>query len=284
MKTILIDADILVYRVGFSSQKTYYCVEDKDTGFGYELTSIKEARTFETDITTRVERMSAEFAANRLKEIIKGIQKGTKCKDYKLYLTGKDNFRDSVAVSYPYKGNRHADKPLHYNFLRSLLVGAYGAEVINGQEADDALGIDQTDSTVIATIDKDLLMIPGSHYNINTGTNIEATDPGELRLEVGAGQPKLVGTGFKWFCAQMLTGDAADNIKGVHRVGGVKAYKVLDKIKHPYDMWTEVEYIYKIKKMSDRLEENALLLWIRREEDQHPYEYIDKLKGDYIDR
>lgn len=277
MPTCLIDADILTYRVGFSSQKTYYCVEDKDTGFDYELTSIKDARKLESEIVTRIDRMPTEFAANRLEEVIEGIKKGTKCKDIKLFLTGNDNFREEVAVSYPYKGNRKAAKPLHYNFLRSLMVAEYGAEVIDGQEADDALGIAQTKDTIIATIDKDLLMVPGKHYNINTGTKIMSKDPGGIKILVGEAQPKLVGIGFKWFCAQMLTGDAADNIRGIPRIGAMTAYKILKDIKHPVDMWEEIEHQYQKRDMIHRIEENALLLWIRREEGQHPFEYIGGL-------
>ena len=41
----------------------------------------------------------------------------------------------------------------------------YGAQVIDGMEADDALALAQTDKTAIATIDKDLLMVVGRHYN-----------------------------------------------------------------------------------------------------------------------
>ena len=49
--------------------------------------------------------------------------------------------------------------------MNEYLVKEYKAEVCDGQEADDALGINQTDQTIICTIDKDLLMIPGQHYN-----------------------------------------------------------------------------------------------------------------------
>jgi hypothetical protein len=276
-KTVLIDADILTYRVGFSSQKTYYCVEDPETGFGYELASIKDAKEFGTEIVTRVDKMSEEFAANRLKDVLNTIQTGNKTDECKLYLTGKGNFRDEVAVSYPYKGNRKAAKPLHYQFLRDAMEHNYGAEIIEDMEADDALGIAQTDDTIIASIDKDLLMIPGEHYNINSGTKTVASDPGHLEIAVGGSTPKLVGVGFKWFCAQMLVGDATDNIKGIPRLGDMTAYKILNDIKHPMDMWEEVEYRYQQKDMIHRIEENALLLWIRRVDGQHPFDYIKEL-------
>lgn len=276
MSTCLIDADILVYRAGFSSQKTYYCVEDAGTGLVHELPSIKDAIKFETDITVRIDKMPEEYAANRLTEIIQSIQKGTGCRDYKMYLTGKNNFRDTMDTLYPYKGNRKAAKPLHYSFIRSLIIEEYGAEVANGQEADDALGIAQTKDTIIATIDKDLLMIPGRHYNINTGKKIMAKDPGELTLSP---TNKLTGMGFKWFCAQMLMGDVVDNIKGVPLIGNVKAYRILKDINDQLSMWQEVEKVYyKNYPMAPRLEENALLLWIRREEEQHPFTYIGELR------
>jgi hypothetical protein len=269
----LIDADILSYSVGFSTQKTWYCVEDEDTGFGYEFGTKKEALEVGTEIVTIVTALEQEWAAKKLHEAVKRIKTKTKCKEARLLLTGKGNFRGDVAVSYPYKGNRKADKPVHYQFLRDLMVSHYDAEVIEGEEADDALGYMQTGNTIIASIDKDLMMIPGKHYNMMTGKKTLATDPGKLKLT----DTKLEGFGFKWFCAQMLLGDPTDNIKGVSGLGNVKTFKILKDIKDPIGMWETVEKIYCEKDMIHRIEENALLLWIRREKGQHPFDFIGGL-------
>ena len=273
MYTVLVDADILSYSVGFSTQKTWYTVEDKDTGFGYEFGTKREALEIGTDITVRVDSLDEEAASKKLHEAVSNIKKNTKCREVKLLLTGKGNFRDTIAVSFPYKGNRKADKPVHYQFLRDLMVSYYGAEIIEGEEADDALGYMQNDNTIIASIDKDLMMIEGKHYNIMTGKKTLATDPGKLKLT----KTKLEGFGFKWFCTQMILGDPTDNIKGIPGLGNVKTFKIFKDIKDPIVMWETVERIYCEKDMIHRIEENALLLWIRREKGQHPFDFIGEL-------
>src|SRR5690606_41714779 len=65
-----------------------------------------------------------------------------------------------------------ARKPYWYDEIRDYLIRRWGAEVVDGQEADDAIGIAAWNSykecpeySIIASIDKDLRMIPGYHYN-----------------------------------------------------------------------------------------------------------------------
>ena len=79
MMKALIDGDILVYRIGFASED--------------EAESIAIARC-------------SEFLEDLL--LFNGFD------SYQGYLTGKRNFRNEIAVSAPYKGNRKAAKPKHY--------------------------------------------------------------------------------------------------------------------------------------------------------------------------
>ena len=87
-----------------------------------------------------------------------------KSTEYKAYLTGPDNFRKTI---YPeYKANRTAPKPIHLKDLQKYAIKHMGAEMApDTLEADDALGINQTDDTMIVSLDKDLLMIPGKHFS-----------------------------------------------------------------------------------------------------------------------
>jgi hypothetical protein len=57
----------------------------------------------------------------------------------KLFLTSNDksNYRFEVAKTVPYKGNRVAPKPHHYNTIREYLISRHKAVVIEGKEADD---------------------------------------------------------------------------------------------------------------------------------------------------
>lgn len=171
------------------------------------------------------------------------------------YLTGKGNFRESVAVTQPYKGNRVGHKPHHYQAIRDHLVNEWGAEVTCGIEADDALGIAQTEESVICSIDKDLLMIPGRHYNWQRKEYYEISE----------------WEGWRNFYTQLLTGDRTDNILGVWKDTPKfkeRAHVVLNGLA-PEEMKCIVgmEYALEYDNPEERMQEAADLLWIQREVD-----------------
>jgi len=129
----------------------------------------------------------------------------------RIFLSGSNNFRNEI---YPiYKANRLDQKrPEHYGAIREHLINKWHAEVINGMEADDAMGINQYDDTIICTIDKDLDTIAGAHYNF-------------VKDEYYQVSPKEAVNNF---CMQMLAGDSTDNICALWRVGMATAKKRLD--------------------------------------------------------
>lgn len=179
---------------------------------------------------------------------------------FKVYLTGDGNFRYDVAVTVPYKGNRKdTKKPEFLPDARDYLVEDYGAVVSSGEEADDLIAIEATKlgpHTIIASVDKDFLQVPCVHYNTNKQTFTE--------------QDELSATRF--FYTQILTGDRADNIQGLHRVGPVKAAMILGESTDEVEMYNKCVEAYDGD--VDRVIENARLLWLRREEGQlwHPPE------------
>ena len=179
---------------------------------------------------------------------------------FKVYLTGDGNFRYDVAVTVPYKGNRKdTKKPEFLPDARDYLVEDYGAVVSSGEEADDLIAIEATrlgPHTIIASVDKDFLQVPCVHYNTNKQTFTE--------------QDELSATRF--FYTQVLTGDRADNIQGLHRVGPVKAAMILGESTDEVEMYNKCVEAYEGN--VDRVIENARLLWLRREEGQlwHPPE------------
>ena len=123
------------------------------------------------------------------------------------YLTGKSNFRYEVAKTAPYKGNRaNVPKPSNLPEARAWLQHKWGSVISDGEEADDLLSISATkknsDTTVICTVDKDLLQVPGWNFNFvkNEWTCIGVED------------------GNKFFYTQILTGDSADHILGLYRI------------------------------------------------------------------
>lgn len=134
-KKLLIDADYLIYGVGFASE------ED-----------------------------SEKFAKSRLVETLEDmVYIHLKADSYEAFLTGKNNYRYEIAKTVPYKGNRKdAKKPKHYDALRECMTTRLGAVIVDGQEADDEVAIRMTkepDQYLLVGVDKDLRQIPGWHHN-----------------------------------------------------------------------------------------------------------------------
>jgi hypothetical protein len=215
----LVDADILVYRFGFASEGD-----------------------------------PAEFALARLSEFLDNLSLGDGIDEVWGYLTGKGNFRKEIAVTAPYKGNRVAPKPYHFQLLREYMERAWGFEVIEGMEADDAIGIEayrnEPDETLIVSIDKDLNMIRGHHFNFVKEERYYVTEEEAIRN----------------FYLQILTGDKVDNIIGLSGIGPVKSKKLVVDCNNELEMYEAVLKAYDGDEA--RVLENARLLWILREEKQ----------------
>jgi len=189
-----------------------------------------------------------------LNTLMCGVDKCGYVDSWKLFLTGKGNFRNDIAITAPYKGNR-ADKvkPAHLAALRSHLMQEWKADMSEGQEADDSIAIEATklgDDGVIVSLDKDLDQVQGWHYNFvkKEAYYISKTE-GLLRLYM-----------------QILTGDSADNIIGLRGIGNVKAKKMLEDAVDETDMFNRCVEAYDGNE--DRVVENAHLLFLRRHEGQ----------------
>ncbi len=248
----LIDADLLVYRVGWTT------LADPE-----------------------------EIAFYRMDEMIRGILEALQTAKYKAFITSTDhsNFRYDI---YPeYKATRKTEKPTHYHRLRDYLLETKGAELVFDQEADDALGIAQTNGanwkalimpcdrlmdkapsesvdrleevdsgfdaqspppTCIVTIDKDLNQIPGWHYNFVKKDLYEVT-PDE---------------GLRYFYQQILMGDLIDNVPGIYGLGPVKSAAIVANCKSEKEMYDAVLKIYKGD--SEQVLRNGRLLKIRTKE------------------
>lgn len=170
--------------------------------------------------------------------------------DYKLYLTGSNNFRYQI---YPeYKAQRlKVPKPEFLEDVRQCLVRDYDAVVSDGCEADDLLGVDQTIyneqeiPSRIVSIDKDLDQIVGNHYN-----------PKHKREYIVSPRDSI-----RFFYYQLLVGDSADNIKGAKGIGPTKAEKILADCITEKEHYDAVEPFFSC---DEELELNAQVLWIWR--------------------
>lgn len=229
----LIDGDILVYRAGFAAD-----AEARSKGFADE----------------DYEREAIGNVKSVLNKLIDKFHP-----DYRLFLSGSGNFREHVATIKPYKGNRpETAKPKYYKQIKDYMVNHWNAEVVHGREADDALGTAQWAakdlSTIIVSIDKDLDMVPGHHYNwVKDEFYFVPLREANLRIFY-----------------QMLEGDVTDNIPGIKGVGPKTIARIWEDCGHELERIREaVQGEYRRQygtEWRQAYEEVAKLLWIERVE------------------
>lgn len=169
----------------------------------------------------------------RLDRMIREILHITEASTYEIFLSGEENFRYEIFPGY--KANRKdVVKPRWLQACREYLAKEWNARFAHGCEADDMMGINQDKSekqpfaTVICTIDKDLLMIPGWHYNFvkNEWCEVKYFD------------------GLKRFYTQLLTGDSSDGIPGVKGLGPKKAALLLEGCETEADLFDVCRQAY----------------------------------------
>ncbi len=219
--TLLVDADIVAYRASYST-----------------------------------EGMTPEDAEEKTDELLEYIMQDVFFDGegpYELFLTGPDNFRHAIAKTAPYKGNRKgSSKPEFLGYVRNYMISHWDAVVSEDEEADDMIAIRATElypDCIIASVDKDFLQVPGSHYNTRTK---ELTLVDEW-------------SGLKFFYTQILTGDRADNIIGIKGIGPKKAEKLLQECHTEKELFDACVEAYGDP---ERVLENGQLLWLRRKEGQ----------------
>ena len=211
----LIDGDIVTYRIGFASED-----------------------------------VSEKLCRARIDEFLSEMLIDLDVEDYDGYITGKGNFREKIAVTAPYKGNRSGARPKHYEFIRDYLLTDWAFKLVEGEEADDAIAICATSlgvgNFIICSTDKDFLQVPGDHYNFvkREKRNVSTSD------------------GLRSFYEQVLTGDRVDNIVGLRGVGPVKAGKLLRDCDSEQSYYSATVEAYSGD--VERVVENGQLLWLRR--------------------
>lgn len=306
----LIDSDIVAYRAAFAAEKVIYnawfaedlCDGGRAGGTTFalahpaatpcdgqvrplyvanskaELTELvgESGRPLDAYLVERSKILGTpETARMAAKASMEAILSELAVNDYCAYLTGRGNYRESLATIKPYKGHR-PEKPVYLPLVRDYLVQVWGAKIVDDMEADDMLGIEQCQNpgnTIICSIDKDLDMIPGLHYNFVKNEKYFISEV----------------TGIRNFYKQMLTGDTTDNIPGLYHLTRKKCTKDvlggLDDLTSESAMFTYVWDMYEAgllprtgadspmhksdasltaPQLEDYLLEIGRLLWIRR--------------------
>ena len=176
-KTLLIDGDIIVYR---------------------------PCCTFNED-----DNDSRQKIANNIRNKVTELMVDAGCSEYRFFVTTKQNYRDHLVDDY--KANRvDKDRPVNLAWAKRWAVDNLDAEFVPFLEADDLLGIHQTEDTVIWSLDKDLRQIPGNHLDEASRYVIRVDEEGAL-VKLGS---KIKFNGGKGFLFQLLIGDSTDYILG----------------------------------------------------------------------
>lgn len=236
---ILFDGDVLVYRAACAVESIYWQASRSKDNKEYLFSTKSDLNSFlkgvDSDsyvISNKQIAKPFEEALSLVWEIMAKTLHDTNADGYTVILSDLNRgniFRHKI---YPaYKENRKDNiKPVHKDALiDAILNDELGNHVLtSGIEADDEIGILMTedDRNLSASVDKDLLQIPGLHYNLMNRQFTNSCDPGELWLEGS----NLKGYGSAWMYAQMMMGDGVDNIKGLKGYGPVKTYKYLSEI------------------------------------------------------
>lgn len=204
----------------------------------------------------------------------------TQADSYKLFLTGSDNFR--YKYNPEYKANRKdVPKPPYLEPLREHLIVNYGAVLSSGCEADDLLGITQTEchkqdmASVIVSLDKDLLMIEGNHYSWEISGPLK---DGNRWTKAAVRHYTTPVQGLRHFYGQLLLGDKSDNIFGFD---GLARVKVPQKMQWMFDRLEELDdedemYDFIMEQYQDfngmaaeqRVLMNGKCLWIQTKENE----------------
>ncbi len=252
-------------------------------------------------------------------QLIELILDRTGASHYEVFLSETGNFRLKVASVKKYKGTRQSEKPKWWGAIRRHLYDKHEATAVYGCEADDMLSIRQRaylaegTKSCIASRDKDLRICPGLHYSWACGDKqpekplYEVDEIGALWPKWGttkAGNPciaDLKGCGLKFFYAQLIMGDTADNIPGAPKKGvtyafnainectseeemygivleayreAYKCYKGCGKTLNPFISYTDWRGKLQRKRVEDVMREQGILLWMQEFEGQmwdHPH-------------
>ncbi|MEA4882816.1 MAG: T7 exonuclease [Clostridia bacterium] len=182
----------------------------------------------------------AGWAISGFDSAIERMLRETRTEKALLCFTGLDNFRYSILPTY--KSNRRGKpKPVLLDALIEHSRQVWDCKEEDCLEADDVMGIMATRSPgsyVIATTDKDLRQIPGTHYNWRKRLAEEVTTC----------------AADYWFHFQVLAGDSTDGYSGCPGVGVCKAKAILEGAGE--DPWASIVTAFESKGFA---EEDALI-------------------------
>ena len=217
------------------------------------------------------------------------------CGQLHVHLTHEDSLkagRFMVKATKPYQGQRSgsAKPPLLGAVRRAVTepenwLPEYDVVMHEMLEADDGMMMQAyhyKEFGIIRSEDKDLRMTPYRYYDIAKGV-VFAPDPvGHLYMSMTpSGTRKLLGHSLKFFWAQLVMGDTADNIKGLTKlygknVGPVDTFDLLGPIKDINEIANCV--IDQYRAINQNPIPEAWLLWLLRYPGDSFWRYCHELE------
>ena len=242
---VYIDADLIAYKASAAAEErtihvklangSEYTFKNR-TEFKNSIPDSKRVGSVITDVQTPE---PVENIYHTVKVMAQNIADKAGCEDYKLVLSGKNNFRDDIPLPKKYKGNRvDTLRPILLPDARQYIQHVMKGIVTDGYEADDFLsmmvyeGVKSNRKIIQATTDKDARQCNGWLFNWDKDTAPRfIKGNGFLRYE----DSDVYGEGHLWLLYQVLQSDPADNYRGADISGkkfGVKAaFDILSKAK-----------------------------------------------------
>lgn len=212
----------------------------------------------------------------------------TKSETARVHLTHADCLkagRGNILAWRGYQDNRNGkSKPPLLDVLREAaaqpenMMDEYTCTLHKTIEADDACMIDSysyKEMGILDSADKDLRHTPYNYYDGYTGKTLVAKGVGSLWLHTTeSGNTALHGIGRLFFWAQMLMGDAADNIRGLDKyygsnIGHMRTLEILEVYNDTDDESRIANLVFDAYRTSDQnpLPEGWLLHMMRSHTD-----------------
>lgn len=229
----LVDGDIVAHRAANATDGRVYNVKDLPGAWKYKKDVERHCREHEIpfeDIILNFEPEPLKNALSIVKLTMRTIEQALEARHgdvkFEVYLSVPSNELWRKELNPEYKDNRKgARKPHHLDACKEYLMKKWKGIREPLHEADDLLALRAEqlgdEPWVICSIDKDLMQIPGDHFDWTNDRYVTVSKAEALRC--------------LWY--QVLIGDSTDNIHTPRLLGKKYANDTLDIV----DDWDNVD-------------------------------------------
>ena len=207
-RTVIIDGDVVVYKVAEAVADSYEITTDEDDEFIYRNIGWANKQQAKDYVETLIDKICKDCKADSVAICLSDM---------------KANFRKKLNPNY--KSNRKSIKPILYEFIRKYIETESGYKLYEKPtlEADDVIGILATSEKIIKgdkvvwSLDKDFKTIPCKFHRagVNGKDKSVVISPEEADW---------------WFMYQTLIGDRVDGYMGCPNIGDKRARQILGKV------------------------------------------------------